>query len=176
MNKRTRSIVAIVLLVAFGIWLVFTFLPSGEPITTKPGVGSPQQASYEPKFKDEGDLYFIGEAEDTIAHIDIELAETDEEINYGMMFRKSMDENTGMLFIRDQERQQSFWMKNTYVSLDIIFIDSQNRIVSIQKNAEPLNERSLPSEGPAILILEVKGGYCDARGIDKGTRIAYTRN
>ncbi len=175
MNKRSRAIVAILLLVAFILWMVFSFLPGGEPVQSRPGGSTAQQAAYEPKFKDEGDLYFIGEAGDTISRVDIELAETDEEINYGMMFRKHMDENTGMLFIRDVERQQSFWMKNTYVSLDIIYINSQNRIVSIQKNAEPLKERSLPSEGPAILILEVKGGYCDAHGIDKGTTIAYTR-
>jgi uncharacterized membrane protein (UPF0127 family) len=176
MNKRTRSIVAIVLLIAFGGWMLLTFLPGPgkkvKSVKTRPGSGT----SYEPKFKDEGDLYFIDEQGDTISRLDIELAETDEEINYGMMFRKSMDENTGMLFIRDNERQQSFYMKNTYVSLDIMFIDSDNKVVSIQKNAEPLNEKSLPSEGPAILILETVGGYADKYGIGKGTEIVYSRN
>ncbi len=177
MSKRTRTIVAVALLIAFLAWLIFSFLPSGGTESSRGGTKRSNNAvSYEPKFQDEGDLYFLDANNDTISRIDIELAETDEEINYGMMFRKSMDEHTGMLFIRNVERPQSFWMKNTYVSLDIIFINSQNEVVSIQKNAEPLNERSLPSEGPALLVLEVKGGYSDKYGIGKGTRIAYTRN
>ncbi len=177
MNKKTRSILAIVLLIAFSIWLLFTFLPSAnEDIKTTPTSNGDNTSGYEPKFKDEGDLYFIGAEGDTLKRMDIELAETDEEINYGMMFRKRMDENTGMLFLRKEERAQSFWMKNTYVSLDIIFINKHNEIVSIQKNAEPLSERSLPSTGPADKILEVKGGYTDTYSINPGTTIVWNRN
>lgn len=177
MNKRTRSIVAIVLLIAFGIWLLFTFLPSSnEDIKTSPASNGGTTSDYEPKFKDEGDLYFIGAEGDTLKRLDIELAETDEEINYGMMFRKSMDENTGMLFLRNEERQQSFWMKNTYVSLDIIYINKLNEIVSIQRNAVPLSEQSLPSEGFADKILEVKGGYTEKYNLNKGTKILWNRN
>ena len=70
-------------------------------------------------------------------------------------------------------QMRSFWMKNTYVSLDIIYIDDKLRVVSIQKNAEPLNTRSLASEGPAQYVLEVKGGLSDKLGLAAGDMINF---
>ncbi len=64
-------------------------------------------------------------------------------------------------------------MKNTYVSLDIIYVDDRLQIVSIQKNAEPLNTKSLPSDGPAMYVLEVKGGLSDKLGLEKGDMITW---
>ena len=108
-------------------------------------------------------------------NLDIELAESVAEIQYGMMYRKSMDRNMGMLFIMGSEAPRSFYMKNTYVPLDIIFINDDMKIVSIQKNAKPLDETSLPSEGPASLVLEVKGGLSDELGLVKGQKIRWNR-
>ena len=170
--KKNR-VIAIALLLAFGAWLVFTILPSGK--STK-SIKKPHPARVEPSFTKEAELAVLDSTGvDTIVALDIELAESTAEIQYGMMHRKSMDKNTGMLFLMPQERPQSFYMKNTYVSLDIIFINSQNKIVSIQKNAEPLNERSLPSEGPASMVLEVKGGLSDELGLKKGDKISWNR-
>lgn len=175
MNKSWLKIVGLVLLVAFIGYLILVELPSKPEAVRRP-VNS-QSNSYEPKFKKEATLFLIQpDTRDTIEKLDIELAETREEISYGMMYRKSMDPSTGMLFLMEEERQQSFYMKNTFVSLDIIFINDDLEIVSIQKNAEPLNERSLPSEGPASYILEVKGGYSDQHGIVKGTIVAFERD
>ncbi len=129
---------------------------------------------YEPKFTKEGELRLLdGENGDTLASLEIEMAMTDEEKEYGMMFRKSVPENTGMLFIMESERIQSFWMRNTYVALDIIYINKNKEIVSIQANATPLSERSLPSEGPAYYVLEVAGNFCAERGIEKGDQIQF---
>ncbi len=176
MNRNTKRIVALFLLVAFGLWLVFTVFPFDSENSADAKVPSTTKV-YEPKFKHEGDLAFIAvDGNDTIKEIKIELAEKPEEIQYGMMYRKSMDANTGMLFLMSEEKEQSFWMKNTYVSLDIIYINSKNEVVSIQKNAEPLSEKSLPSEGSASFVLEVKGGFCDQYGIAKGTKIAFTKH
>jgi uncharacterized membrane protein (UPF0127 family) len=175
MNKRTIQIIGIGLLIVFLGYLMMMVLPSGERKVKNSNSGK-TQTSYEPKFKKEGELYLIdANSFDTIKRIDIELAETVEEISYGMMYRKSMDPETGMLFLMGNERPQSFYMKNTYVSLDIIFINDDMEIVSIQKNAEPLNEKSLPSEGPASYVLEVKGGFSDQYGLVKGTRMVYQR-
>jgi hypothetical protein len=176
MNKNSRRIVAIVLLAAFGLWLVFTVFPFGGPEgSSNERVNRPAKV-YEPKFKHEANLAFISAtAHDTVKQIQIELAESAEEIQYGMMYRKSMDPNTGMLFLMPNEENQSFWMKNTYVSLDIIYINSSNEIVSIQKNAVPLSETSLPSAGPASMVLEVAGGFTDTHGIAAGTKIAFSR-
>lgn len=177
MSKNTKRFVAIFLLVAFGLWMVFTVFPIGGPEDTVSGNAPAVNKVYEPKFSHEGDLAFISpQGNDTIKEIQLELAEKPEEIQYGMMYRKSMDANTGMLFFMGAEENQSFWMKNTYVSLDIIYINSQNEVVSIQKNAQPLSETSLPSDGPASLVLEVKGGFCDEYGITKGTKIAFSKN
>jgi len=173
--KRNR-IIAIALLLAFGAWLVFTILPSGSGSSNARNPKRPQPSHVEPQFTKEAELAILeSAAADTIVALDIELAEDSREIQYGMMYRKSMDPKTGMLFLMPQERRQSFYMKNTYVSLDIIFINSKNEIVSIQKNAEPLNERSLPSEGPASMVLEVKGGLSDELGLKKGNKIRWNR-
>lgn len=176
MNKSTKKIVALLLLAAFILWMIFTIFPVGGP-GSSPGSVNRKPVTYEPKFQKEGELAFVNPGSgDTIKAITIEIAENPEEIQYGMMYRKNMDPNTGMLFLMGEERPQSFWMKNTYVSLDIIYINSKNEIVSIQKNAQPLSETSLPSEGAASMVLEVKGGFSDQHGIQKGSVIVFERD
>lgn len=127
-------------------------------------------------FKSEGSLVITqAQSGDTLKVLDIEIADNDYEITQGLMFRKSMAENRGMLFIQQQERIQSFWMRNTHISLDIIFINSAMEIVSAQTYATPYSEESLPSEAPAIYILEVNAGMMDKWGLKKGDKIAFNR-
>ncbi|HCQ16122.1 MAG TPA: DUF192 domain-containing protein [Cryomorphaceae bacterium] len=174
MNKTTRAVIALILLLAFIGWLFMTVIPLGSKRPSPGGDGAGETGTtYEPKFRDEGDLVLVSGEGDRVKTIDIELANTPEKIQYGMMYRKSMEEDEGMLFFMGEERPQSFWMKNTYVSLDILFINSAGEVVSIQKNAEPLSEKSLPSEGNASMVLEVKGGFSDRYGLKKGDRIYY---
>jgi uncharacterized membrane protein (UPF0127 family) len=116
------------------------------------------------------------EKTDTIRELRIEIVEKNMDIQYGMMHRKSMDPNTGMLFIMPEERPQSFYMKNTYVSLDIIYINRNREIVSIVEKAEPLSEKSLPSGAAALYVLEVIGGYCAQHGIGRGMTVEFERN
>ena len=171
--KKNKQIIAIILLVAMGLWLVFTLLPSSP---NAGGTNGKKVNSVEPKFYKEATLAVLDSSRgDTIKVFDIELAESMNEIQYGMMYRKSMDPNTGMLFIMGEERRQSFYMKNTYVPLDIIFINNSMEIVSIQKNAQPLDETSLPSTGPASYILELFGGESDKLGIAAGNKISWQR-
>ncbi len=174
MKNRRNQIIALVLLLAFAAWLIMTILP-GKQSSSKSSK-KPHPARVEPKFIKEAELAILDStATDTVMLLDIELAESVAEIQYGMMYRKSMDRNMGMLFIMGRERPQSFYMKNTYVSLDIIYINDKQEIVSIQRNAIPLNETSLPSEGPASLVLEVKGGLSDELGLKKGQQIRWQR-
>lgn len=127
-------------------------------------------------FKSEGNLVITkASTGDTLKVLDIEIADNDYEITQGLMFRKSMAENRGMLFIQQQERIQSFWMRNTHISLDIIFINSAMEIVSAQTYAKPYSEESLPSEAPAIYILEVNAGMMEKWGLEKGDKVAFTR-
>ncbi len=131
----------------------------------------------EPKFKKEGVLTFINrENKQKIKTIDIEIAEDEYEITTGLMYRKKMGDNIGMLFIMDEERIQSFWMKKTYISLDIIYLDYDNNIVTIQKYTDPLSEKSIPSYKKAKYVIEVVAGFCDKYKIKEGDSIAFKRN
>lgn len=105
--------------------------------------------------------------------IDVELADTPEERNLGLMYRKSMAENQGMLFLFPEEEFRSFYMKNTEIPLDIIYLDKDKKIVSIAKNAKPFDETSLPSEAPAMYVLEINGGLSDKWQLEKGDEIRF---
>jgi len=129
----------------------------------------------EVQFKKEGELKFLdGKTDKLISKIDIEVAQTPDEEQQGLMFRRSMADSLGMLFIFDVEEQQSFWMKNTYISLDIIYVGANKEIVSIAADCKPLSEESLPSEGPAKFVVEVNGGYAAKQGLKKGDKIDFT--
>lgn len=139
---------------------------AGSSITTTAEKG--------PQFKKEGVLYFLSKVNnDTLRQIDIELATNDQERAQGLMDRKSMSDTQGMLFIFPHEEEQSFWMKNTYISLDIIYINEKKEIVSVQKYTTPLSEESLPSFKKAQYVLEVNAGFCDKYHIAYGDKISY---
>jgi uncharacterized protein len=126
-------------------------------------------------FTKEGELYLIKASGDTVQKLDIEIAETDYEHQTGLMYRESMEEDQGMLFIYDSEKPRSFYMKNTYIPLDIIYYDADSSLVSIQKNATTRDETYLPSEGPAQFILEINGGLSDQWGIEKEDKMSFQR-
>jgi hypothetical protein len=132
--------------------------------------------AFEPPFTEEGYGAFLGTDQDTIAEFRLELAEGTAETTQGMMYRRQVPDGTGMLFIMPDERYQSFWMRNTYVSLDIIYLSADGKVVSIQANAQPLNETPLPSEGPAKYVLEIAGGQAAALGIKPGIEWVWKRN
>ena len=108
-----------------------------------------------------------------IVNIEIEVADEEAERMRGLMDRISMPENAGMLFIFEEEEQRSFWMKNTYLSLDIIFINSKKEIVSIQTYTTPKTTTGIPSELPAKYVLEVNAGFTDKYGISAGDKIDF---
>jgi len=127
-------------------------------------------------FRKDASLAFVSKSgADTLRKIDIQLAQTDQQREDGLMYRKSMTDDQGMLFIFPDMEERSFWMKNTYISLDIIYIDDKMEIVSIQKYATPLSEQSLPSFKKAQYVLEVNGGFCDKYHIGYGDKISYTK-
>jgi len=103
----------------------------------------------------------------------VELAVTPEEHAKGLMYRKEVPQGYGMLFDFGHDQELSFWMKNTYVSLDMIFIRGDGRILRIAENTEPLSTRIVPSEGPARAVLEVVAGTARKLGIAPGDRVAY---
>jgi uncharacterized protein len=138
--------------------------PSTETTVSKPA---------EPPFVDEGDLKFMDKNGKEIAKIDIEIAEKETERNQGLMYRTHMGEFQGMLFLFDKPAPQAFWMHNTYISLDIIYVNEKKEVVSIQKSAAVQSDQSLPSLKPAQYVVEVNAGFSDRYGIVEGTKIQF---
>lgn len=125
-------------------------------------------------FKKEADLTIHKISTDsTEIKLDIEIADTDYDIQTGLMYRSSMETNQGMLFVFDDIVERHFYMKNTQIPLDIIYIDGDGKIVSFQKNAKPYDETSLPSNAPAKYVLEVNAGLVDAWSVKEGDSISY---
>lgn len=165
-NKKVTIIVSIVALAAFVLLLL------------KPGAKEPSKTLPKPnnkevvEFQKEGALWFINDG-DTIKTIDLEFAISQYEITKGLMDRRVMKEDQGMLFIFNRMEPRSFWMKNTPLSLDILFITDKLEVESIQKNTEPYSQASIPSKGLAQYVLEVNAGFSDKYGITEGTQIAF---
>jgi uncharacterized membrane protein (UPF0127 family) len=102
----------------------------------------------------------------------VELADNDAEREKGLMFRKDLPEGRGMLFDFHGEGPVGFWMENTYIPLDMIFIRGDGSILRIAENTEPLSTRIIPSGGPVRAVLEVIGGTARKMGIGPGDRVA----
>jgi hypothetical protein len=171
-SKKPNFTVIIVIVLVF---LVFSFLlvkyfTDSEPSNTK------SDTVLAPSFKKEGELAFVRANEkDTIQKLDIEIADNDAERAQGLMYRPSMPENQGMLFIFQTAEPQQFWMKNTVMSLDIIYVGADNKIISIQRHAKPFSEDPLPSEGSALYVVEVNAGFSEKFHIDKGDMIKFVK-
>jgi uncharacterized membrane protein (UPF0127 family) len=103
----------------------------------------------------------------------VEMAVTDAERAQGLMYRKELPEGQGMLFDFRKEQELSFWMKNTYISLDMIFILADGRILRIAENTTPMSEALVPSRGAARAVLEVIGGTARKLGIAPGDQVAH---
>ena len=103
----------------------------------------------------------------------VELAVTPEQRAQGLMFRETLAEETGMLFVHERDGPLSMWMKNTLIPLDMLFIDRRGRIVRIAEQTTPLSERSISSGRPARAVLEVPGGTARRLGIKTGDRVIH---
>ena len=103
----------------------------------------------------------------------IELARTPEEMERGLMFRDRLQSDHGMLFLFPDEREVSFWMKNTLIPLDLIFADASGRILRIAERAVPLSTELIPSQAPVRAVLEVNGGTAERLHIKVGDRLIY---
>jgi uncharacterized protein len=102
----------------------------------------------------------------------VEIADNDAEREKGLMYRKELPEGRGMLFDFHREQDVSFWMQNTYIPLDMLFIRADGSILRIAENTEPLSTRLIPSGGPVRAVLEVIGGTTRKLGIAPGDRVA----
>lgn len=127
------------------------------------------------EFKKEGELTVLMADSDSIkAKFDIEIADDDYQRETGLMHRQTMEDHQAMLFIFPDEEYRSFFMKNTYLPLDIIYLDKDGEIVSFQYDAKPLDETSLPSNIPAQYVLEIKAGLSEKYDIQIDDKVIYS--
>jgi len=172
-QSKTESSNDLVIFIVFLIGLAAFFLVNKFYL-------APQKnslyAATNQKFMKEGKLTFLdAQSEKVIIGIDIEIAQSSYEIEQGLMHRRSLPANGGMLFIFDNEHYRTFWMKNTYLSLDILFLNADKEIIRIRKKADPLSEISIPSGGKAMYVVEVLAGFTDAYNIRVGDHIEFAK-
>jgi uncharacterized membrane protein (UPF0127 family) len=177
-HSRKISFSRLILIIfAVIIAAAFLFFSLYSPKKSKPTKRPSSTGSITaPSFRKDGSLTILRSQNSIPVNIDIEIADEEHERMQGLMYRYSMAENNGMLFIFPKEEPRSFWMKNTYISLDIIYINSSKKIVSIQKYTQPQTTYSIPSEKPASYVLEVNAGFTDKYGIKPGDKIEFTFN
>ncbi len=109
--------------------------------------------------------------------VSVEVAESQDEITKGLMYREELGENEGMLFIFQDEKERTFWMKNMLIPLDMIFLDSEKNIVQIVKNAEPCTESLCPLYSSQFLskyVIEVNSGFADKPNIQVGQEVSFS--
>lgn len=125
------------------------------------------------EFRADGVLEVIKTDGSILTTLVIEIAEGDSARARGLMQRTSLPARGGMLFLDDEEKIQTFWMQNTPLPLDLIFVDADSQIVSISKRARPFTQQTISSADTALYVLEVNAGFTDRYGIDESMRINW---
>lgn len=126
-------------------------------------------------FRVDGSLEFMRMGAPMLS-LDIEIADTDSLRERGMMQRTAFPPESGMLFLFETQEMRQFWMGNTPLSLDLLFISVDSVIVDIAKYAKPYSDEPIVAEAPAQYVLEVPAGFADTKGIVEGDRIRWVRH
>lgn len=108
-----------------------------------------------------------------VRSFNVEMADTPRSREIGMMWRTAVPRGTGMLFDFKTPEASTFWMENTLVSLDLIFIRADGRIANIAANAPPLSRALIPSDGPVLAVLEIGAGESRRLGLAAGQRVIH---
>ena len=169
--KNRQSIIAYILLCVFllcgAAYYLLPFITTSkvEPIN----LDVPAEA---PNFVKEGEVTFLKNGKVHLK-IDVEIAENENERAKGLMYRSSIPDSVGMLFIFDRPEPQSFWMHNTSIPLDIMYVDANKKIISIAANTEPYSDEAVPSLGDAQYVVEVNAGFSERNNIKTGDAISF---
>jgi uncharacterized protein len=137
------------------------------------GAAIPQGAAPEPLSAFPQSLLAVRTSSGQVVNFKIWEADTKKREEQGMMFIREMDEHTGMLFMFPENHPVSMWMKNTYVSLDLLFLNAQGKIDYIAERATPRSEAIIGPPTPEFAVLELKGGACEQFGIKVGDKILH---
>ena len=161
MAFRHRKPFATLALLAAGLWLAAA------------NTARPQGAAPEPLSAFPQSLLAIRTGSGKVVNFKIWLADTKRREEQGMMFIREMDEHTGMLFMFPENQRVRMWMKNTYVSLDLLFLNAQGKIDYIAARATPESEAIIGPPTPEYAVLELKGGACEQFGIKVGDKVLH---
>lgn len=132
---------------------------------------SPSKQGRQLDFTEE--VTFLNESGEEISTVKVAVADEPSERNQGLMDVTNLENDEGMLFIFGEEDELSFYMANTPLPLDIIFVNSDSMIVRIHHNTTPFSDRQLPSDAPAQFVVETNGGYCVANDIREGMKVRF---
>lgn len=116
---------------------------------------------------------FLNAKDGATIQVTVEIADTPASRNQGLMYRQSLADNAGMLFLFANETVHAFWMKNTLIPLDMIFIRADMSVAGVVENAEPMTETSRSVNAPTQYVLEVNGGFAAKYGVGAGTRVRF---
>jgi uncharacterized membrane protein (UPF0127 family) len=108
------------------------------------------------------------------ATVAVEVANTGPQRELGLMYRKHLDDDAGMIFVFPDAAPRNFWMHNTPISLDMIFADAKGVVTGIVANAEPFSDKLLGVEGKSQYVLELNAGFCAKNGIRAGDRLDFS--
>jgi hypothetical protein len=144
--------------------------------TTDPGSnGATPVAAAAPVIQADGVVEMLRPDDSVAATLAVEIAETPEARARGLMGRALSDFMTGMLFIFESAQRQTFWMRNTPGSLDMIFVDAGGRVLNVAAHTTPMSDQLYASAGPAKYVVEAKAGFADRFGIRPGWSIRWKR-
>jgi uncharacterized membrane protein (UPF0127 family) len=104
----------------------------------------------------------------------IEIARTPDQMAQGLMYRQSLPEDAGMLFLYPEARPVAFWMRNTFIPLDLLFMDAHGKVIWIYKQAQPFDETHITPPDPAFAVLEINGGLSDQLDINLGDQLQFS--
>ncbi|MCK9326440.1 MAG: DUF192 domain-containing protein [Bacteroidales bacterium] len=173
-KSRQKPIIYLTLLLLVVMIMFVLYNPNRQDRRSRQTVNEITQESAT-GFTREGELRFLKADSTEVTAIDIEIADDDYRRELGLMYRRQMEQHQGMLFIFEEEDYRSFWMKNTYLPLDILYADATKRIVRIHENVPILNEEQIPSDYPAKYVIEVNAGFCALHNIKSGDLFTFSR-
>lgn len=141
----------------------------------KPGTPPPQRRA-EPTAENRPAFPWakvVVEAKDGAIPLKVEVARNDPERSYGLMFKKELPADQGMVFVFQDNREHTFWMRNTFIPLDMIFIGEDRKVVGVYENAEPFSLARMSVGQPSRYVLEVNAGWARSHGVGPGTQIRF---
>jgi uncharacterized protein len=163
-------ILVLITILVFMLLFIVPGLPGKLPLIRD----NSEMSIREPVFRRDGTVRFLQNGtRKVLFEGPIEVAQTPESQKQGLMYRKSMPDSAGMLFVFGVAEQLIFWMKNTIIPLDIIYADPAKKIVRIARNTKPYSEDPIPSGKVAMFVLEMNAGFALKHGLNEGDLIDF---